>query len=286
MDARFNMRLLWWLEAVAALALTEESLGEPLRAREVLADAEAFLLARQAVRILPDLGAVQAELDRRQGRMADAGRWAAYGEPASPCLALPLVSPRLVQARVFLAQDRPAGRDAAVAIIDELRARGERVESRRLAWEVDALDVLRLDRDGEHDAALELLERLVLATEPTGWIRLFTDLGEPMERLLRRLGTRRTVTHVVGRILESFPSDCDDDPAAQWLDAGGPLSDREMEVLTLLVARDSNKEIAERLYIAPSTVKRHTLNIYRKLDVNDRRSAVMRAMELGLVHAR
>jgi LuxR family maltose regulon positive regulatory protein len=51
----------------------------------------------------------------------------------------------------------------------------------------------------------------------------------------------------------------------------------------LLGERDSNKEIADRLFIAPSTVKRHTLNIYRKLDVNDRRAAVARATELGLV---
>jgi len=54
-------------------------------------------------------------------------------------------------------------------------------------------------------------------------------------------------------------------------------------VLALLEARDSNKEIAAQLFIAPSTVKRHTLNIYRKLDVNTRREATARAKELGLL---
>ena len=47
--------------------------------------------------------------------------------------------------------------------------------------------------------------------------------------------------------------------------------------------RMSNKEIASRLYIAPSTVKRHTLNIYRKLGVNSRREAVLAAHQLGLL---
>ena len=64
-----------------------------------------------------------------------------------------------------------------------------------------------------------------------------------------------------------------------------PLSDRELEILARLAQRESNKEIADRLFIATSTVKRHTLNIYRKLDVNDRRDAVVRGQALGLLAA-
>ena len=69
------------------------------------------------------------------------------------------------------------------------------------------------------------------------------------------------------------------------VDLPEPLSDRELEVLAALAGHLSNKEIADALYIAPSTVKRHTLNIYRKLDVGDRRSAVRRADQLGLLPA-
>jgi LuxR family maltose regulon positive regulatory protein len=62
-----------------------------------------------------------------------------------------------------------------------------------------------------------------------------------------------------------------------------PISERELEVLTLLAQRYSNKEIARRLYIAPATVKSHTINNYRKLNAGDRREAVALANELGLV---
>ncbi|MEZ4563375.1 MAG: LuxR C-terminal-related transcriptional regulator [Thermomicrobiales bacterium] len=48
-----------------------------------------------------------------------------------------------------------------------------------------------------------------------------------------------------------------------------PLSPRELQILALLGKRDSNKEIAARLFISPATVKRHTVSIYRKLDVSD-----------------
>ena len=62
-----------------------------------------------------------------------------------------------------------------------------------------------------------------------------------------------------------------------------PLTDREMEVLALLVKGLSNKEIAENLYISPRTVKSHVSNILRKLDVKDRTQAVIKAIDNDLV---
>ncbi|GAB6909718.1 Transcriptional regulatory protein LiaR (fragment) [Desulfosarcina cetonica] len=51
----------------------------------------------------------------------------------------------------------------------------------------------------------------------------------------------------------------------------------------LLAERLSNKEIADRLFISPITVKRHTANIYRKLNVHSRRQAVVEAFRHHLV---
>lgn len=62
-----------------------------------------------------------------------------------------------------------------------------------------------------------------------------------------------------------------------------PLSERELEVLTLLARGKANKEIARALGIAEGTVKTHTNNIYRKLDVRNRTEALVRARALGLI---
>lgn len=62
------------------------------------------------------------------------------------------------------------------------------------------------------------------------------------------------------------------------------LTEREKEVLALLAAGASNREIGERLYVTEGTVKRHTHNIYRKLEVNNRTQAVLRAGELGILN--
>ncbi len=62
-----------------------------------------------------------------------------------------------------------------------------------------------------------------------------------------------------------------------------PLSERELEILRLVAAGASNKEIAGRLSIAEGTVKNHVTNILGKLEVPGRLQAVNRARELGLL---
>jgi LuxR family maltose regulon positive regulatory protein len=62
-----------------------------------------------------------------------------------------------------------------------------------------------------------------------------------------------------------------------------PLSPRELEILQLVAQGLSNREIAERLFLALSTVKGHNRNIFDKLQVHRRTEAVARARELGLL---
>jgi LuxR family transcriptional regulator, maltose regulon positive regulatory protein len=64
---------------------------------------------------------------------------------------------------------------------------------------------------------------------------------------------------------------------------GESLSDRELEVLQLLATSMTQREIGEALYVSLNTVKTHTRNVFRKLDVASREQAVRRARELGLI---
>jgi len=65
-----------------------------------------------------------------------------------------------------------------------------------------------------------------------------------------------------------------------------PLSQRELEVLSLVAAGNTNREAAARLFISEATVKTHLLNIYAKLDVSDRAAAVAEAFNRGLLTPR
>ena len=72
-------------------------------------------------------------------------------------------------------------------------------------------------------------------------------------------------------------------PLSNAVGDGEPLSEREMEVLTLMARGLSNKEIGRALWIGETTVKTHVSHILRKLDQADRTQAVLAAVKSGLV---
>lgn len=61
------------------------------------------------------------------------------------------------------------------------------------------------------------------------------------------------------------------------------ISEREFEVLELLAAGRSNKEIANQLNVSPNTIKTHVAKLYGKLEVSRRTEAILRARELGML---
>lgn len=61
------------------------------------------------------------------------------------------------------------------------------------------------------------------------------------------------------------------------------LSDRETEVLGLLAAGLSNKQIASRLGVSPNTVKTHVARVLEKLEASRRTEAILKARELGIL---
>lgn len=73
------------------------------------------------------------------------------------------------------------------------------------------------------------------------------------------------------------------DPEYEQLVEAYPLTERELEVLRLIVEGASNAEIAEKLYITVGTVKTHVRNILNKLCADDRTQAAVRALRSGLV---
>ena len=76
------------------------------------------------------------------------------------------------------------------------------------------------------------------------------------------------------------PAPFDGNPQAQ---AALGISTRELDVLQLIAAGRSNKEIAAQLHVSPNTVKTHAANLFEKLEAKRRTDAINKARELGLV---
>jgi DNA-binding NarL/FixJ family response regulator len=82
---------------------------------------------------------------------------------------------------------------------------------------------------------------------------------------------------VAGKVLDRLAE------LSRQVQAPETLSDREIEVLTLVACGSSNKIIADSLHIGQSTVKTHIQSIFHKLDVNDRTEAVTVAVRKGII---
>jgi LuxR family maltose regulon positive regulatory protein len=235
--------------------------------------------------LLPLVHAFQADLARRQGRLADVSQWAAQIQPGDLSLMPHFFAQDLVLPKALLVLNTPADRAAAAAQLAQLCEFAESRHHVHVLIEVLAVQAVLFEVQGDRSAALAALERAIDLAQPGGFIRLFVDQGPPMRILLRQLHDRGVAPHFVAQILAAFAAPQPIGPAA----AAGPpeliepLTNREFEVLALLEQRLSNKEIAARLVITPHTAKLHTLHIYQKLQVNTRRDAVAKAQGLGLL---
>ena len=83
---------------------------------------------------------------------------------------------------------------------------------------------------------------------------------------------------IAGKVLDRFAE------LSRQTQSPEALSERELEVLTLIAKGTSNKLIATNLNIGESTVKTHIQNIFHKLNVSDRTEAVTEAIKKGIVH--
>jgi two-component system response regulator DesR len=72
------------------------------------------------------------------------------------------------------------------------------------------------------------------------------------------------------------------EPGSDAVPGGGDLSSREREVVALIATGATNREIAERLFLSPHTVKEYTSSVYRKLGARNRADAVRIARQLGI----
>lgn len=83
----------------------------------------------------------------------------------------------------------------------------------------------------------------------------------------------------------SLATPVDDTAEAELSALFEPLSEREIEVLEHIAAGLTNREIGARLHLTLNTVKAHTRNIYGKLDVHNRTTAVAKARALAILSA-
>ncbi len=117
--------------------------------------------------------------------------------------------------------------------------------------------------------------------QPEGFIRAFVDAGQPLTPALEEAARQGITPAYVGKILAALGAGKKTGSPQKSLVE--PLGGREIEVLRLVAAGLSNREIAEKLVVSPGTAKTHIHNLCGKLEVRNRTEAAMKARELRLV---
>ncbi len=293
-DNRFNAQPLTIRNALTILARLNQARGrssEAWQTLEVLSQYDFDRLGYETDETI----SLRARLGFLQGKMDDAFRWAdsITSSPPEQALLWP-ENLHATKAQILIARGNKSDLKTALSILDSLYEMADRTYNTRFKIETMALRAMALDAMGRaRKAETELKQSLDLA-QPGGFIRVFVDLGQQLQVILKRLEKRSPNNEYIQRILSTFmedqriktssnnqllsaPGSAQNYPAANDL-----LTAREMDVLILLREPLSNKEIASKLYLSPSTVKRHTINLYGKLGVHSRREAVATAIKLGI----
>jgi len=188
----------------------------------------------------------------------------------------------VVRARRALASGDPAAADAAV---DAWRRAGEpaphpTMRVLALLVQAQARSAPEVDAD-----PIEPLERALVLAEQTGARLPFLEAGPAVVGLLERYPGTAPHAPLAREIATMLAGSDADPPAGHAAEPSEPLSDRELAVLRFLPTSLTNREIADELFVSVNTVKTHVKQIYRKLGAHDRREAVVRARQLGLMPA-
>jgi LuxR family maltose regulon positive regulatory protein len=193
----------------------------------------------------------------------------------------------MIAARMHMAQDHPK---EALQVLRPLRQMVEIAGWTLFVPKILILESLALHAQGNTPEALDHLAPALSLSEPAGCVQFFMEEGTPMVELLRHAVSRGIAPKYASELLERFetkqgvgPPPHLSTPVAKTQPLVEPLTQRELDVLRLLATRLSTAEIADRLFIAVSTVRSHTKNIYGKLSVHRRADAVERAKELKLI---
>ena len=270
-----------------AMARIRQAEGDLDAALDLLADAERRYVGDLFPNVRP-IPALRARVWVAQGAVDKALGWVRErGLSTDDELGYLQEFEHITLARVLMAQssrEQPADLDGFLERLRRAAQDGSRTGS---VIEILVLQALSRRATGDTAAALASLQRALTLAEPEGYVRIFVDEGAPMSALLRATAKHGVATGYVHRLLAALGNSGENrgsgNPVKQAL--VDPLSTRELDVLRLLGTDLDGPDIARQLFVSLNTIRTHTKNIYAKLGVNNRREAVRRGKELGLMSA-
>lgn len=230
--------------------------------------------------------ALHAGILLASGNLAAARQWA---DASGFTLSDPLLCDRGPAEQVTFARIRfeSGAREDAIALLERLREDAGRYDWVKRVIQVSAVLAGAYERMGDTDRANDAIETAIRLATSERYVRSILDAGGDVETPIRsvlRRGTLSPVERAFALDLVRASSRSDGVlPNRETMPMVEPLTERQFQILQLLAAGRSNREIAAELFVAEGTVKAHVHQLYGKLMARNRIEAIANAHHLGLV---
>ena len=281
-----------FLHGCVAQAILYQVNGLPDKAQALVEVMTSYSLDENITAGMKLTGALKAELAIRHGNLTEAVKWAEQFTPGNVNRFPFFFAEPITYVKILLEQNTSTSLARARQVLTKLQKEFTEVHHTLWLISVLALQAMLEQKAGKKSKALKALKNSINLAEAGGFIRLYLDLGEPLQALLVDLNQQGIASDYIGRILAAFTEE------KNYLKRSGNLASgsraeiqqelgvtaREMDVLLLLGKRFTDKEIADTLYISKETVHTHIAHLGDKLNARGRRMIVQAASEAGLLN--
>ncbi len=273
-----------WIHSLYALSSTYHAQGKINDAKKLVEHTLPYALKISNSTMIQQSTAFKAELSLKCGQTHEAIKWANDYKETYPKVMFRFYEPAFTQVRVFLHENTPESLNKASKISADINRLTTATHNNIFKLKTLILQATVFLKQGNKEEAFIAAGKAIELALPGKCLRPFIDDGRELIPLLSHLKLNEDGLHFIAELSSIMQADTiatnGNNAHVTLID---PLSKRELEILSLLDKRLSNKEIGKKLYISPVTVKRHTNNIYSKLDVHGRHDAVTKATGLGIL---
>lgn len=286
----YLMRPFWALNSLFIKGLSKIALGDMVGFHDTMGQIYRLSESWSSLNMNPIIKAYEVEVELLQGnyKKAQSKSLEANFEPYIPFKFF--YFPQITKARLLMYSGEEEKLQEAERLLQDMVEYGRSNHLMIFLAKTLPLQAVLYYMTGNVDAALRSLDESLSISRDQGFIRNYLDLGKMMHSMIKSLLNKRPTDELLISIDQAFNPEQEvyhqfeavnmDEPR---VDPEIRLSKRETEILELLAKGYQNKEIATDLFISNEAVKKSLYRLYQKLDVNNRSSAIMHAVNMGLV---
>ena len=258
-----------------ALTKTYAALGDITNAKLVLEELRENAMNDGNSYMVNVAMAAMAEIHMQESNRKEISKWVNHAADHPLIQPHGFFHPRLTHIKALLYLGTPTLLEKAQSLMDQWLQFLDQTKPKNFYIETYLTQAwMRLLQDDEA-SALELVDKAIKLAQESGYIASFLGISSLVLSFIEA-NSEKFNKYAIYQSIQFLPK-------VPQYNTSNPLSSRELDIVELLPQRITNKEIGAQLFISEDTVKKHLTSIFKKLEVKNRRTAVQKAQEKGII---